>query len=59
MTDRGDAVVVTWHARGRGQRLTFEPRSDGRWDRSEAVRTKGGDWRTVGTEIVDRVAVEA
>jgi len=55
---RADALTLTYRANGRECREVFEPRSDGRYDRVEKVRTTGGDWRAVGHEIVDTVAVE-
>ena len=50
--DRRDAVTVRWD----DTRLRFEPRDDGCWRRFEETWT-GCQWRTVGTELVDEVAV--
>jgi hypothetical protein len=58
MMDRSDAVVVTTKHNGHGYRRVFEPRSDGRYDVVEKTLTKAGDWREVGYEVVDEVAVE-
>lgn len=61
MTDRSDAVVVTYQPAGRApRRLVFEPRSgDGPdWQRVEEVRDHNGEWREVGSELVERVDVE-
>lgn len=54
MTDRSDALVIT----ADDTRHIFEPRSDGRFDYVEQRRTKGGEWRGVGSEIVATLAVE-
>lgn len=58
MTDRSDAVVLTYTANGAGTRYVFEPRSDGRYDMMEKTLTKGGTWREAGSKVVDSVAVE-
>jgi len=59
MTDRADARVLTLrYADGRGKRLEIEPREDSRYDVTESVLTKGGDWRPIGTETAEAVAVE-
>ena len=60
MTDRRDAVTLTYRPTGRPpERVTFEPRSDGRWDRVEEtwVGEPCGRWRQRGHEIVDQLAV--
>jgi len=59
VTDRSDAVVVTYRADGGARRLRFEPRSDGRHDLVEETLTNGGTWRVVGERVVDSVAVDA
>ena len=41
---------------GPPRRVTFEPRDDGGWLRSEAV-WNGRIWRTTGSEVVESVAV--
>lgn len=58
MTDRTDAVVVTTRRNGHALRRTFEPRSDGRYDVIEQTLTMAGEWREIGHEVVDDVAVE-
>jgi len=51
--DRRDAIVVRYDE----TRQRFEPRSDGRWRRYHETWT-GCEWRVVGTELVESVAVE-
>lgn len=60
--DRRDALVVRFDVpRGpdvcdRRLRLRFEPRSDGHWDKF-TEQYLGDGWRSVGHEVVARVAV--
>jgi hypothetical protein len=42
---------------GHARRVRFENRADGRVDRYDDTITKGDDWRPVGHEIVDDVAI--
>ena len=59
-TDRSDAIVLTFDPVDEHQAPTrhrFEPRSDGRWRRVEE-RYSRGEWRPVGSELVERVSVE-
>lgn len=58
MTHRADAVVVTTRHEGHGYRRIFEPRADGRWDVVEKTLDSAGEWREVGHDVVDSVAVE-
>jgi hypothetical protein len=58
MTDRSDAVVITARTQSRATRHTYEPRTDGRYDHIEAVQTTAGEWREVGHEVVETLAVE-
>lgn len=53
--DRTDAHGFVYEpVRGPKRKIAFEPRSDGRFDRVEAVWT-GCAWRTTGSEIVATV----
>jgi len=57
--DRTEATVIALRfANGRGRRLEIDPRDDGRFEIAERILTKGGDWRPVGTELAESVAVE-
>lgn len=57
MTDRSDAFVVRWEPDNTApRRALFEPRVDG-WYRREQIWT-GDCWRTLGTELVETVAIE-
>lgn len=56
--DGGDGVIIRIDpAAGPPERLLFEPRDEGGWDRAEQVWT-GCAWRTRGIDRVDRLAVE-
>lgn len=58
MTDRSDAVVVTWKPKGeQTRRYTFEPQSDGGWVREEETLRLDG-WSFVGSEPVESLSVE-
>ena len=52
-----DALEVEYND-GRGERIEFSERPDGRVDVVEKALTKGGDYRTVGHEVADSVSVE-
>ena len=55
--DRTDAIEVTYRQlRSSPRRIRFEPRSDGRWERSTAVWT-GCVWRATGSELVQDVEI--
>lgn len=58
MTD--DSIVVTWQPRGRAKRrVRFEPReADTGFLRVEEVHDYAGEWRGVGSDVVDSVTVE-
>jgi hypothetical protein len=57
--DRSDAITLQYQPAGRAaRRLTFEPRSDGGYERIEEVWSGCGYWRQVGSERVDTVSVE-
>jgi hypothetical protein len=56
--DRSDATIITTRHNGHAARTIFEPRDDGRYDAIEETLTEGGEWRTVGYEIVDVVEIE-
>jgi hypothetical protein len=59
MTDRSDAIVVTISdTYDGGTRYVFEPRDGGGYEMVEKTLTKGGDWRTVGSKLVDSVEIE-
>ena len=56
-SDRRDRLTVRYERPGRApERVTFEPRDDGRWDRIEQYHN-GCKWCPRGHEIVDDVAV--
>ena len=57
--DRSDAIELRWSYPDARlpRRVVFEPRSDGAWLRRESVWVREGEWRQVGSEIVDDVAV--
>lgn len=57
MTD--DDIVVTWQPRGRAKRrLRFEPREkDTGFLRIEEVHDYAGEWRQVGSDVVETVTV--
>jgi len=42
---------------GRLQRDEYHPREDGRYNRVRKVLTKGGDFRYVGTDVVDKYKI--
>jgi hypothetical protein len=52
-----DALEVEYND-GRGERIEFSERPDGRVDVVEKALTKSGDYRTVGHEVADSVSVE-
>ena len=59
--DRSDAIEVSYRPAGRAPRkLVFVPRATygPGWERVELVRGDSGEWRPVGSELVDDVAVE-
>jgi len=61
LLDRADAIEVSWAPAGRAQRkLVFVPRATygPDYERVELARSDDGTWRPVGSELVDRVAVE-
>jgi len=59
VADRADSVVVRFEpAMGSPQRIVFEPRHEGAWDRHDQVWT-GCQWRTRGVERVRDVDVDA
>lgn len=51
-------TVTLEYPDGRAARFEFSERDDGRVDVVEKTLTKGGDYRTVGHEVADHVAVE-
>lgn len=53
-TNRSDALVIT----ADDTRHIYEPRSDGRYDYIEKARMATGEWREVGHDIVETLAVE-
>jgi len=56
--DRSDATIVRFKpVAGPPQRVRFEPRSDGSWDRIEEVWT-GCVWRPLGREAVTRLTID-
>lgn len=57
MTDRSDAIVLTWGNIGGQKRLVFEPLSNGRYELTEKVRTEGS-WREIDSYPVERVSLE-
>ncbi|MFC6765457.1 hypothetical protein [Natrinema soli] len=58
MSDRRDSFAVRYSPpRGRPQKVVFEPRSSGGWDRITYERRRGR-WRITGEEIVANVALE-
>lgn len=55
---RADATTVRWEPVGREpRRVVFEPRADGRLERVVEAWT-GEEWRFVGREVCETVAVE-
>lgn len=50
-------ATVEVEVNGHKRRIRFEQREDGRIDRYEETMTQGGDWRPVGHEVVDDVAI--
>lgn len=52
-----DALEVEYND-GRGERIEFTERPDGRVDVVEKALTKGGEYRTVGHEVADSVSIE-
>jgi len=51
--DRSDRHGLVYEPeRGPPRRILFEPRSDGTWERVEAVWT-GCAWRPLGREVVE------
>lgn len=59
VADRSEAVVITLRfADGRAKRLELEPRADGSHELTERVLTKGGQFRPLGTEIVDSLSID-
>ena len=58
MTDRRDAFAIRWTPpRGRPQKVVFEPRSAGGWDRITYERRRGR-WRVTGEEIVADITLK-
>ncbi|WP_436344478.1 hypothetical protein [Natronorubrum sp. FCH18a] len=59
MTDSRDSFAIRWTPpHGRAQKVVFEPRSAGGWDRI-TYEHRRGRWRITGEEIVADVGLEA
>jgi len=55
----GDAIDIRYDpAGGQPRKISFRPRSDGRWLRV-TLEWNGCQWRETGTEIVEDVDLEA
>jgi len=52
-------TTVTIRDRGHERRERYEDRDDGRVDVITETMTKGGQWRSVGHEVVESVEIEA
>lgn len=50
-------VIEQTLSTGQRRRIRWEPRSDGTWARTED-ELDDGEWRSVGSEIVDDVAID-
>jgi hypothetical protein len=57
MPDRQATATLVVENNGSKRRTRFVDREDGRVDRYEETRTKGGSWRPVGHEVVDDVRI--
>lgn len=58
MSDRRESFAVRYSPpHGRPQKIVFEPRSGGGWDRITYERRRGR-WRITGEEIVANVALK-